>query len=478
MWAASFVASRGLHVERDTVPLGDFEDLWHVGGGQVRAELFEVVLKAGGRDEEAELAGGRAGVAVRMDESARGEDGLTLDDGVPLALHQYLEVAFEYDEGLVFLAMLVRWWTATRGIGEQDDGRGTAGHAAVDENLDCFSEDCEGLYRGHGCSRSNCRQWGPNSRDHRSKHGEIISEFNQGVSLEARRMDRSHCLGLFGLLFLLGRGLDFVVQVGRAAGDGFFALRTGNILGAFAAAVGLWLHGTLLLLQIVRRLGGMMLHGDLFLLGQLAGHLLKLFDAGKLVDVLQAEAEEEILGRLVEDGAADDLFAARRGDELAGHQRAEDAARVDAADLGDLGGGDGLLVGDDSEGLERLQGELQRRLQGLDEAADGVVVLGLGREAVAASDLADLEAAVAGGVVGDELVEDGAEVLAQAAGLLLVLFGLAGGLLVGWLLWRSCASLLCLGGGSFRFGIEGVARSHRRGVRDGVLVNGPGVGGI
>ena len=108
------------------------------------------------------------------------------------------------------------------------------------------------------------------------------------------------------------------------------------------------------------RLGGVGFHGDLFLDGvvELAGHLLKLFDAGELVDVLEAEAEEEVLGGFVEDGAADDLLAAGGGDEFAGEQGAEDAGGVDATDLGDLGGGDGLLVGDDGEGFERLQGEL------------------------------------------------------------------------------------------------------------------------
>ena len=193
-----------------------------------------------------------------------------------------------------------------------------------------------------------------------------------------------------------------------------------------AVAVGLGLGLVFFPLDLVRGLGCVVFHGNLLLLGQFAGHLLKLFDAGKLVDVFQAEAEEEILGRLVEDGAADDLFAAGGGDELARHQAAEDAAGVDAADLGDLGRGDGLLVGDDGEGLEGLEGELQGRLQRFDEAADGVVVLGLGGEAVAAGDLADLEAAVGGGVVGDELVEDGAEVVAEAA---LLFLGLAGDLL-------------------------------------------------
>jgi hypothetical protein len=73
-----------------------------------------------------------------------------------------------------------------------------------------------------------------------------------------------------------------------------------------------------------------------------------------------------------------------------------------------------LFVGDDGEGFEGLESELERRLEGFDEAADGVVVLRLGGEAVAAGDLADLDAAVVGlgGVVGDEGVQDRAEVVA------------------------------------------------------------------
>jgi len=108
------------------------------------------------------------------------------------------------------------------------------------------------------------------------------------------------------------------------------------------------------------RLGGVGFHLDLFLdsVIKLAGHLLELFDAGKLVDVLETEAEEEVLGRFVQDGAADDLLAAGGRDELAGEQGAEDAGGVDATDLGDLGGGDGLFVGDDGEGFEGLEGEL------------------------------------------------------------------------------------------------------------------------
>ncbi len=44
---------------------------------------------------------------------------------------------------------------------------------------------------------------------------------------------------------------------------------------------------------------------------------LKFFDAGQLGHVVEAKAEQELLGRLIEDGPADDLFAACGTDELA-----------------------------------------------------------------------------------------------------------------------------------------------------------------
>ncbi len=83
------------------------------------------------------------------------------------------------------------------------------------------------------------------------------------------------------------------------------------------------------------------------------------------------------------------------------------------------------------------------------------MVLGLGGETVAAGDLADLDAAVVGGggVVGYEGFEEGAEVVAELAGLVLFGFGGAGGCLFGGgfggvlsLGWRFCgwlSSLLC-----------------------------------
>src|SRR5579863_3354143 len=45
-------------------------------------------------------------------------------------------------------------------------------------------------------------------------------------------------------------------------------------------------------------------------LGLRIAQLLELFHAGQLADVLQAEAQQEFLGRLVEDGPPDNLLAA------------------------------------------------------------------------------------------------------------------------------------------------------------------------
>ena len=92
--------------------------------------------------------------------------------------------------------------------------------------------------------------------------------------------------------------------------------------------------------------------------GQFAGHLFKFFHAGQVVHIFKAEAEQEFLGGLVEDGPADDWFSAGGSDEFAADQAAEDAAGVDSADLADLGCGDGLLVGNDGQGFQGLQREL------------------------------------------------------------------------------------------------------------------------
>src|SRR5215469_8962887 len=87
------------------------------------------------------------------------------------------------------------------------------------------------------------------------------------------------------------------------------------------------------------------------------------------------------------------------------------------------------------------------------------MVCGFGAEAVAAGDLANLEAAVSGGIFGDELIEDGAEVLAQTAASLLLSFGLLSGILLrrglGAGLGRPCLGGVCADGVFFTEDLRG-----------------------
>ena len=136
------------------------------------------------------------------------------------------------------------------------------------------------------------------------------------------------------------------------------------------------------------------------------GHFFELLHRGELGDIFEAEAEQELAGGFVENGAANDLFATGRGDELAGNERAENAGRIDAANFIDFRSGDGLLVGNHGQRLERGQGELQRRLEALDKEADGVVALRLGGHAIAAGNFANLDTAAVRGIFGDELIDD------------------------------------------------------------------------
>src|SRR5581483_4973414 len=139
------------------------------------------------------------------------------------------------------------------------------------------------------------------------------------------------------------------------------------------------------------RHGNLLLDGKLASFRELARHLLEFFDAGKLVDVLQPEADQKVFGRLVENRPPDDLLASGGRNQLARHQRAEHAAGVDPANLRDLGRSDRLLVRDDGERLERLQRQLQRRLEGFYEASNCIVVLRLGGKPETAGDLANLQ---------------------------------------------------------------------------------------
>ena len=119
----------------------------------------------------------------------------------------------------------------------------------------------------------------------------------------------------------------------------------------------------------------------------LAEHLGELLDLRELLEVLEAEVEEELLRGAVEDRPAHDLLAAHDADEALLEERLHDAARLDAAQLDDLGQGDRLLVGDHGERLEGLDREPGRRAR-VEQLADPVVVLGARGDLVAAGDLA------------------------------------------------------------------------------------------
>ncbi len=68
------------------------------------------------------------------------------------------------------------------------------------------------------------------------------------------------------------------------------------------------------------------------------------------------------------------------------------------------GAGNGLLVSDDGESFERRQRELQRRVEALDEIADGFVMLRLGGHFVAAGDFANGDAVFGLFKFGDQVV--------------------------------------------------------------------------
>src|SRR6185369_6198003 len=88
------------------------------------------------------------------------------------------------------------------------------------------------------------------------------------------------------------------------------------------------------------------------------GHVL---DLRQIVEVLQTEANQELLRRGVEEWTTDDVLAANDLDQVAFEQRREDTAGVDATNLGDLERRDRLFVGNHRQRLETLHGELLRR---------------------------------------------------------------------------------------------------------------------
>ncbi len=118
--------------------------------------------------------------------------------------------------------------------------------------------------------------------------------------------------------------------------------------------------------------------GDAFIGAEsFASEGFEFLEAGEFIEIAEAEAHQEFLGGFVEDGAAHDFLAPGGGDEFFVEEGGDDAGGVDAADFGNFGSGDGLLVGDDGESFEGGHGEAKRRAKGLDETADDVVVLGL-----------------------------------------------------------------------------------------------------
>jgi len=148
------------------------------------------------------------------------------------------------------------------------------------------------------------------------------------------------------------------------------------------------------------------LHGAVRFSACEAADFLEFLQGGQLLKIFQAELDEEFFGRFIQDGLADDLFAAGGGDEFAIEQRLQNAGSLDAANIHNFGRGNRLFVGDHGEGFERGQGELDRRVEVPDEAAYGFVVFGLGRHAETAGDFADAQAALRAVVFGAELFEN------------------------------------------------------------------------
>ena len=113
---------------------------------------------------------------------------------------------------------------------------------------------------------------------------------------------------------------------------------------------------------------------------------------GRSAEIVQPEADQELLGGRVQERPADDLLAADDLDQMAFEQRVQHAGGVDAADLADLERRDRLLVGDDGQRLERLHGELLRRPL-VEQAPHPFVQIGARDDLVAAGHLDELQAA-------------------------------------------------------------------------------------
>src|SRR5439155_24725071 len=140
---------------------------------------------------------------------------------------------------------------------------------------------------------------------------------------------------------------------------------------------------------------------------RLARQFFKFAQAGKLARVLEPEVHQEIARGPVEDRAPDHALAPRRDHQFLFHQRVDDAARIDPADLLDFGQRHRLAVGDHGQRFERLLREPDGRLQALHEVPQYLVVFSLGGELVAPRDLPNLNAVVRALEVRDHLLDLG-----------------------------------------------------------------------
>src|SRR5216117_1590383 len=136
--------------------------------------------------------------------------------------------------------------------------------------------------------------------------------------------------------------------------------------------------------------------------GQL-GHAELALDLRQVVEVAQAERDEELARGLEEVRPPRSVLAARDPDETPLEQALEHGLGVHAADRVHLGARDRLLVGDDRQRLERGPREplLRPRPRETDEPG---LELGARDHAVAAADVDDLEAAV--GVAAAQLLDE------------------------------------------------------------------------
>src|SRR5437588_11097979 len=82
---------------------------------------------------------------------------------------------------------------------------------------------------------------------------------------------------------------------------------------------------------------------------------------------------------------------------------------VYAANFADFGNRDGLLIGNHRQSFESGERQPNRRLQAFRKCADYIVLLGFGRHAVSASDLADFNATIRDTVIGEKFVQSSAD---------------------------------------------------------------------